>query len=60
MKGTVTRAPADKDWGVLALFLPANWQQLAVNTGALRGLRKDKSPENLLRTLLIHFGCGHG
>ncbi len=59
MKGTVTRAPDDKDWGVLASFLPANWQQLAVNTGALRGLRKDKSPENLLRTLLIHLGCGH-
>ena len=31
----------------------------AASTGALKGLRKDKSPENLLRTLLIHLGCGH-
>ena len=52
----VTRAPVDEDWGVLASFLPGNWQQLAAHTGALRGLRKDKSPENLLRTLLIHLG----
>ena len=59
MNGTVTRAPVDEDWGVLASFLPGNWQQLAAHTGALRGLRKDKSPENLLRTLLIHLGCGH-
>jgi len=27
--------------------------------GGLKGLRKDKSAENLLRTLLIHLGCGH-
>ena len=27
--------------------------------GSLKGLRKDKSAENLLRTLLIHLGCGH-
>jgi hypothetical protein len=25
----------------------------------LKGLRKEKSPEQLLRTLLIHLGCGH-
>ena len=56
---TVTGAPTGGDWGVLVSFLPANWERLAASTGALRGLRKDKSPENLLRTLLIHLGCGH-
>jgi hypothetical protein len=40
-------------------YLPDNWQKLAGDTGALKGLRKDKSAERLLRTLLIHLGCGH-
>ena len=44
---------------MLTSFLPENWRELAARTGALRGLRKDKSPESLLRTLLIHLGCGH-
>ena len=59
MSGTVTRAPGNEDWDLLLSFFPANWQALAVETGALKGLRKDKSAENLLRTLLIHLGCGH-
>lgn len=44
---------------MLESFLPRNWQDLAVATGALKGLRKDKSAENLLRVLLVHLGCGH-
>ncbi len=32
---------------------------MAADNGALKGLRKNKSAENLLRTLLIHLGCGH-
>ena len=28
-------------------------------TGALKGLRKDKSVENLLRVLLLHLGRGY-
>ena len=32
---------------------------MAASTGALKGLRKDKSAEKLLRVLLIHPGCGH-
>ncbi len=59
MKRTVSKAVDDKEWALLVSFLPANWQELAASTGALRGLRKDKSPERLLRTLLIHLGCGH-
>lgn len=49
----------NEDWTLLASFLPSNWQEGVNDTGALKGLRKDKSVENLLRTLLIHLGCGH-
>ena len=59
MKGTVSRAQTGEDWGVLASFLPKNWQQLDAFTGASRVLLKDKSLESLLWTLLIHLGCGH-
>ncbi len=53
------RAGMQEDWELLVSFLPGNWQDLAVETGALKGLRKDKSAENLLRVLLLHLGCGH-
>ena len=49
----------DEDWDVLSSFLPRDWRELAEDTGALKGLRKDKSVDNLLRTLLLHLGCGH-
>lgn len=49
----------DEDWALLLSFFPAGWRGMATDSGALKGLRKDKSPENLLRTLLIHLGCGH-
>ena len=49
----------NEDWHVLRSFLPKNWKQLATDTGGLRGLRKSKCPEALLRTSLIHLGCGH-
>ena len=49
----------DEDWVVLSSFLPVDWRELANETGALKGLRQDKSVENLLRVLLIHLGCGH-
>ena len=48
-----------EDWEVLLSFLPRNWEQLALRHGALKGLRKNKSAEHLLRVLLLHFGCGH-
>ena len=50
---------AAEDWELLVSFLPGNWRNLAAETGALKGLRKDKSPENLLRVLWMHLGCGH-
>ena len=49
----------DEDWDVLLSFLPRDWRELARDTGALKGLRKDKTVDNLLRTLLLHLGCGH-
>lgn len=49
----------NEDWDLLMGFLPANWKDLAVESGVLKGLRKDKSPEGLLRVLLMHLGCGY-
>lgn len=49
----------DEDWGVLLSFFPDDWRRLAVTEGALKGLRRDKDEEKLLRTLLLHVGCGH-
>ena len=48
-----------EDWDLLLTFFPSDWERLAAESGALKGLRKDKSPENLLRVLLMHLGCGH-
>ena len=47
----------NEGWGVVLSFLPEHGQELACETGALRGLRKDKSVDALLRTLLL--ACGH-
>jgi hypothetical protein len=52
-------AGIEEDWELLVSFLPANWQELAAESGALKSLRKNKSAENLLRVLLLHLGCGH-
>ena len=49
----------DEDWAVLRSFLPAGWEELGRSSGALKGLRKDKSAESVLRVLLLHLGCGH-
>jgi hypothetical protein len=49
---------AEEDWELLVSFFPADWKQLARSSGALKGLRQDKSEENCLRVLLLHLGCG--
>lgn len=49
----------NEDWELLTSFFPANWKEMAVESGVLKGLRKDKSIENIIRTLLIHIGCGY-
>ena len=47
-----------EDWDLLMSFFPADWRKQAQATGALRGLRQDKSAESYLRVLLMHLGCG--
>ena len=47
-----------KERDLLVTFLAANWKELAAQTGALKGLHKDKSAENPMRVLLMHLGCG--
>ena len=49
---------SDEDWNLLVSFLPKDWKELAQRSGALKGLRQDKSEEDLLRVLLMHVGCG--
>jgi hypothetical protein len=56
---TLDEEQIDEDWQTLCSFFPRDWQEMALDTGALKGLRKNKSPEDLLRTLLIHLGCGY-
>lgn len=47
-----------EDWRVLVGFFPSPWQQLGRSSGAVRRLRGFPSLEALLRTLLLHVGCG--
>ena len=49
----------NEDWELLLSFLPEGWVEMAIEFGAVKGLRKDKSPDKLLRVLLIHIGCGY-
>ena len=53
-----THNAADEEWQTLVNFLPVNWKIMAQQSGALKGLRQDKSVENYLRVLLLHVGCG--
>ena len=49
----------NEDWSLLMSFFPKNWIDLASESNALKGLRKNKDTENFLRTLMIHLACGH-
>lgn len=49
---------ADEDWELLTTFFPEDWAERAEASGALKGLRQDKSAESYLRVLLLHLGCG--
>jgi hypothetical protein len=51
-------AAFDEDWRVLLGLFPSGWQELGRNTGAVTRLRGFDSLEALLRTLLLHVGCG--
>lgn len=48
-----------EDWDLLLSFFPEGWRDIAVTTGAMKGLRKNKSVEDMIHTLLIHIGCGY-
>jgi hypothetical protein len=46
------------DWQVLLGLFPSEWRQLGRSSGAVRRLRGFPSLDALLRTLLLHVGCG--
>lgn len=48
-----------EDWKVLISLFPEDWREQAIRTAAVKGLRKNKSEEELLRTLLIHLAGGY-
>lgn len=47
-----------EDWCVLLGLFPPNWQELGRSTGAVTRLRGFDSVNDVLRTLLLHVGCG--
>ncbi len=53
----VEDSPID-NWDVLRSFLPAGWQTMARESGALRRARDFPDAESLLRVLLLHVGEG--
>jgi hypothetical protein len=46
------------DWVVVKGLFPADWEQLGRSSGAVLRLRGFPTLESLLRTLLLHVGCG--
>lgn len=50
--------PEMEDWQVLLSLFPAGWEQEGRRSRAVRRLRGFASVEALLRTLLLHVGCG--
>jgi hypothetical protein len=49
----------EEDWELLVSMLPQGWRELALQTGATKGLRKVKGEADCLRTLLLHLACGY-
>jgi hypothetical protein len=47
-----------EDWRVLRNLFPPDWERLGRSTGAVNRLRGFDSLNDLLRTLLLHVGCG--
>jgi hypothetical protein len=47
-----------EDWAVLRSMFPEGWLQLGRDSGAVTRLRGFDSVDDLLRTLLMHVGCG--
>ena len=51
-------AALHEDWEILIGLFPPNWRGLGWRSGAIARLRGFRSPEDVLRTLLLHVGCG--
>jgi hypothetical protein len=49
----------EESWKVLTSLLPAGWQQMASQSGAVERLRGFRSPDVLLRTLPLHVARGY-
>src|SRR6266849_9669227 len=47
-----------ENWQVLRSVFTAGWEQLGRTSGAVKRLRGFASLEAVLRTLLMHVGCG--
>lgn len=47
-----------EDWRILSGLFPSGWEELGRSTGAITRLRGFGSVSDLLRTLLLHVGCG--
>jgi hypothetical protein len=50
---------AEENWNVLASLFPTGWLQMARQSGAVERLRGFRSPDMLLRTLLLHVARGY-
>jgi hypothetical protein len=50
---------AEENWKVLRSLFPAGWRQMAWYSGSLRRLRGFKSPDVLLRMLMLHVARGY-
>jgi Transposase DDE domain len=48
----------DNNWNYLLTLLPANWEKMAFDCGAVSRLRGFRSAGDILRTLLLHIGHG--
>jgi hypothetical protein len=49
----------EENWKVLASLFPAGWQQMAWQSGAVERLRGFRSPDVLLRMLMLHVARGY-
>jgi len=49
----------EDNWKVLASLIPARWQQMAWESGAVERLRGFPSPDVLLRMLMLHVSRGY-
>jgi len=47
-----------EDWAILRTMFPQDWLRIGRDSGAVTRLRGFDSLDDLLRTLLMHVGCG--